>query len=165
MDVRNLLQFGQPSAHGQVRADEWAHVESMTGQLPADYKSLVSLFGFGAFGSVVFFHPFARRASLLLPTAETEYLKLLTDNSRGLRDFLRQGPRIVGFGPERHLVAHAHGEWSHIDFELDQVSSMGRSLIEFLHLAYSTRAFESAIPIAKAIWSDNDPFFSSAVSL
>jgi hypothetical protein len=152
-DASRLLAFGSPSRIGKTSAAKWSVVERVCGSLPADYKNLISTFGYGSFGDLVLFHPLARAEFNNLPRGERVALKILrAEASDVLNGFLLRMPRILGRGPERRFLAHDQDGWWFLAWDVEEISPIGKDLCEFIHDTFASLHKRKPLWLAESIW-------------
>lgn len=151
--LAEIVKLTTPSPFERLSNAEWAISESLYGELPIDYKKLVSTLGSGSFGDLAIFTPMAIDVSLRLPDAETaarETIKLYdccTDTP------LTSSDRILGYIDNRRSLVYADGIWCIYDWEMGDRFDIGDNLPAFLHEAYMSISRGGALKhIAETIW-------------
>lgn len=168
-DAEQLLRFGSPSAVGRLTAGDWLPLERELGPLPADFKAIVSVFGYGSFGDLVFLHPKHPVARLRLPEGfrlNRTFLQQL--GSEAVDQVLQEFPLLLGAAGTRRYLLHGGQGWALLDFEDEGVLEIGSDLIAVLAEAYVSLSQPSPwTPIATTVWKTGPdgstaPFFSAA---
>src|SRR5882724_6536335 len=136
---------------------EFSLVEERLGFiLPADYKELLEVFGFGEFGELCLFYPEATLEWINLPAGVFRAHKLLNESEAFTRFQCSQTPdwsfSVLGVLSSRtYLISkQSMRSWQIFDSESLRVFDVGENLITFLYSAYSAWLAPTRLELSEA---------------
>ncbi len=125
------------------RVSDFAGVERKIGMpLPADFKELLGVFGWGSFGELCLFHPQSSFRLTRLPEATLELHEALSAAQEFIMVRIPPKPSlemvILGILPPRQCLFWNGSlrRWSMLDSELSELTDLGEDLPSFLHTTF-----------------------------